>query len=1010
MKGDVTRTTFDPARHFSSVRLQQGRVVLDADWNEQADILTHRDRTTTLDLVGRCGAPLHAAAFGVVEDPATLDEEVRDALTEAGVLPLEGGDVLLSEGRFYSHGILCEAERPFSLLRQPDALDVDALAEGRHLLYLHVWERHLTWLDDPRLREVALGGPDTATRARVVWQVGSLPVPDATGCLGEVEEWDELVAPSTGTLRARSRPGADDDRPCVVGAGGRYQRLENQLYRVEIHEPGELNEATFKWSRDNGSVVTSVQLFDGQDLTVGDVGRDALLSLATGQFVELIHDALELAGEPGELFEIDSVDAAAGVVRLTATPAPVDEGLHPRLRRWESAGALTVRRPSGNAGFLQLEGGVEVSFGPGTYRTGDYWQIPARTTTSDVEWPVDDAGDPLALAPAGIRHHYCRLAIVDVDAAGAVTLVSDCRPLFPPVTELTDLNYVGGDGQEVMPNLTLPGTHVPLPLPLRVGVANGRWPVAGARVRFRVEEGSGRVAAGGPQATSVEVLTDAEGLASCTWSLLPTGAPHRVNAVLLDAAADPVGLPVVFGASLSVATQVAYDPRTVCGTAASPGAVTVQAAIDRLTRLTRLYDGGGDGQEARPGLPLGRPLRVVVSSDCGPAAGATVRFACDADGRLASTEAGLPTGTAQVDLATGADGAAECFWLPAADPTRPVQATTATLQAVAAGSQLVIHSPASVRFTARLSIAEQVAYTPSGACAPLQNAETVQQALDQLCAAISAPTEGIRIREVRTGTARLDHDRIYPQAVFTANGFDVEFDQPVDPRAGRRPVCSLLLEMPSPDLWDVNVQESFGYLPLVLEAETGVDENILFWRPSPAARLLIQRFLARRPGQRLLARLYVRGNFVWGMEGRTRWLDGDTVEGGDARRSRLLFPSGDGVRGGTFEMWFWLMEPPQFDVVFDPTRGGALSTGTVTLAEPAPPGGLMLTLASSNADAVTVPETVFVPEGQTQATFDAVRSEGASSTARTVTISAEVADRVVRRRLQVPTGGTPDPD
>ena len=38
MKGDFTRLTFQPEKHYSSVRLQQGRVQLDADWNEQADI------------------------------------------------------------------------------------------------------------------------------------------------------------------------------------------------------------------------------------------------------------------------------------------------------------------------------------------------------------------------------------------------------------------------------------------------------------------------------------------------------------------------------------------------------------------------------------------------------------------------------------------------------------------------------------------------------------------------------------------------------------------------------------------------------------------------------------------------------------------------------------------------------------------------------------------------------------------------------------------------------------
>ena len=35
MKSDKSRDTFHPEKHFSSVRLQQGRVLTDADWNEQ---------------------------------------------------------------------------------------------------------------------------------------------------------------------------------------------------------------------------------------------------------------------------------------------------------------------------------------------------------------------------------------------------------------------------------------------------------------------------------------------------------------------------------------------------------------------------------------------------------------------------------------------------------------------------------------------------------------------------------------------------------------------------------------------------------------------------------------------------------------------------------------------------------------------------------------------------------------------------------------------------------------
>ena len=57
MSGDHTRFTFDPLKRYSGVLMQQGRVQLDSDWNEEIDILRRRIRTTTLDILGPLGAP-----------------------------------------------------------------------------------------------------------------------------------------------------------------------------------------------------------------------------------------------------------------------------------------------------------------------------------------------------------------------------------------------------------------------------------------------------------------------------------------------------------------------------------------------------------------------------------------------------------------------------------------------------------------------------------------------------------------------------------------------------------------------------------------------------------------------------------------------------------------------------------------------------------------------------------------------------------------------------------------
>src|SRR6476661_7231826 len=50
MPADVSRVRFDPARDYTAVVAQQGRVQLDADGNEQAAITDRRARAASADL------------------------------------------------------------------------------------------------------------------------------------------------------------------------------------------------------------------------------------------------------------------------------------------------------------------------------------------------------------------------------------------------------------------------------------------------------------------------------------------------------------------------------------------------------------------------------------------------------------------------------------------------------------------------------------------------------------------------------------------------------------------------------------------------------------------------------------------------------------------------------------------------------------------------------------------------------------------------------------------------
>ena len=111
MKGDLSRQTFDPERHYSSVRMQQGKVQLDADWNEQADIGRRRTEVEAADVIGLCGGPVHDAAFGIALDLTGLP-----AAEKARLDALFPPAFKLAAGDFVQAGVSQSSGAPLNVL------------------------------------------------------------------------------------------------------------------------------------------------------------------------------------------------------------------------------------------------------------------------------------------------------------------------------------------------------------------------------------------------------------------------------------------------------------------------------------------------------------------------------------------------------------------------------------------------------------------------------------------------------------------------------------------------------------------------------------------------------------------------------------------------------------------------------------------------------------------------------------------------------------------------------
>lgn len=450
MSGDYSRKTFKAKQNYSGVLMQQGRVQLDADWNEQQSINFRRQRAQTVDTIGRAVVPMETPdGFKVAFSAAGLNIfpgriYVDGLLAENhGASPLEYYSILEEE----------RGSQPILYNGQPYFPDIDNIAPlpgfGSGIAYLDVWQREVTYVKQPDLVEPAVG-VDTTARWQTVWQVKVLEVAPGNGevleCADQVALWDTLIKPSAGRLSTKIVDSQEEENVCLVPTEGGYRALENRLYRVEVHTKGDFESAKFKWSRHNASIESEVLQISGTELTVAQAQWDAIRRFNIGDWVEVTDNVREfscVAGEmqhAGVMRQIDDVDYAQNIVTLnSALPVadfPIDVNDIPepdryiRIKRWDqkndvdlATGLIDI-----SDSRVYLEDGIQISFDldpspklSGEFKAGDYWIFYARSSTAKIEI-LNNA------PPRGIHHHYARLAVLNFQDKQQ----EDCRNHWPP--------------------------------------------------------------------------------------------------------------------------------------------------------------------------------------------------------------------------------------------------------------------------------------------------------------------------------------------------------------------------------------------------------------------------------------------------------------------------------------------------------------------------------------------------------------------------------------------------
>jgi len=784
MKGDFTRSKFKPGK-YRNVRMQQGRVFLDSDWNEQIEIESYLSEIETVDTFGICGGPGENPGFCII----TSEEYLKKAEFETQINSLKPGDFIITPGRYYVNGILCENDEYLFYTKQmfgPEPIK----ESGTYLAYLDVWGRHVSSIEDPEIREVALGGADTTTRVETIWQVKAKKINESDENAGN---FDGLVDfPSTGKGRLSTgfvSTGSAEEGACKIAPRRGYLGAENRLYRVEIHDeasevieaqkiapqgeqssqveegsvqdndgaakdeklltieignegdwkpsgrPWKLGQvvkiksdgdeqgiltrvvetipanrrlklsplekdvdfsaieqnlhirrvATFKWSRENGSVAFAVENFVEDFVFVEISGPNKVkIERETDWGLE---SSLWKNGQTIEIFDDDGNEITASITNviekdriLILDEDPTSKvGQNPRIRRVVPVKLLEARRLevkneidwASDGGLCRLQDKVVEIFNDGQKLLARITKVDEIEKTLELDTDVSSLGENLHLRQVSGSNR------VKVAGSGRDPLrllhTGDWVEVLGDVTELRGEpgTLAQIDKKDEMDNSLLLSRNVymhrgeshlkvrkwdhgtgsdAIPTPIKVGMSE--------KFFIDLEDGI-TVSFSGEDFRSGDYWTfrarTSTGKIDPLYNELPHGIKHRYcGLAILDFKDEKLHL-------VKDCRQI-YPPLTEM-------IELLQELEDKFYKLTNFFYVGGGGQEAMRGDKLNHPLQVGASNGKGPVSGSVVKFEIEEGGGH------LGTSKSEIEVLTGSDGVAECFWTLGTSGRQRVKAT-----------------------------------------------------------------------------------------------------------------------------------------------------------------------------------------------------------------------------------------------------------------------------------------------------------------------------------------------
>lgn len=456
MKGDFSKWAHNPLDNYTGVLHQQGRALLDQDWNAERRINNHLRRMLGYDAIGD-----HVAAVPI---------DARDSFkVTAATADTSSVTITLNNGRVWVDGQLLQVDGIYDMpvtveylgpLVQTPQADVSTIADGvRDAVILETWEEAVNGFQLPQqLLEPALGGVDTTERSRHCHAIKLLRLQPGDNC-GNLEDAldDRFDQKGKLTVTADAVTISGD---CPIDAGGGYTGFEHYLFRIEVATPDDLGNARIKWSRFNGGLVGR-GIYNGITHEVSITANDQMINHCglTDFYLEALEQndqgCWEIVFRADAALSADSVLTLTNIVPGSVWPGDVEGRAFFRL--WDDTDLVANHPIAPNPDELVAGLGIRIQMDApladnSNYKPGDYWSFPLRAAgavdfDASVHWPN-------AAPPKGVHYHRVPLAILEWNGAPTVSIVApdnihDCRRIFKPLAkDDTCCYFTVGDGMQ----------------------------------------------------------------------------------------------------------------------------------------------------------------------------------------------------------------------------------------------------------------------------------------------------------------------------------------------------------------------------------------------------------------------------------------------------------------------------------------------------------------------------------------------------------------------------------